>query len=427
MKNALTKNLGLKILSVIVSFTIWFVVININDPVDRTTFRNVPVIIQNTSMLTEKGKVFEVVDGSDSIDVTVWAQRTVLDTLGKENIVATADMGELTLSDSQVKIKLYSNKNNDRLESIIPSSENLVVNIENLKKRQLVVDITTTGEPAEGYILGSVNFEKYLVRITGAESVVDTVAHAQAVVDVSGLTQSVRTDATIKLLDENGEPVEDSKVTKDMERVNVGIEILQQKRVPIEVSATGTPADGYAYTGEISCNPSTIEVAATPNVLKNVKSIQIPETEVNLTGQTGDMRVKINIKDFLPDNVVLAERDGSGVINVVAKIEKTINKSIIIDEADITVQNVPEGYECSLAEGQECELVLSGIESDVNRFSSGLIKVYIDIQEYIDNLEDGLHGSHYRIPLTVVIPETERVSLVKTVYADVLINKLDEE
>lgn len=427
MKNALTKNLSLKILSLIVAFTIWFVVININDPVDRTTFRNVPVTILNTSMLTDKGKVFEVLDGSDSIDVTVWAQRTVLDTLGKENIIATADMGELTLSDSQVKIKLYSNKNNDRLESIIPSSENLMVNIENLKKRQLVVDITTTGEPADGYILGSVNFEKYLVRITGAESIVDKVSHAQAVVDVSGLSQSVRTDATIKLLDENGNPIEDTKLSKDMDRVNVRIEILQQKRVPVEVSSSGTPAEGYTFTGEVSCSPAYVDIAAPPALIKNIDSVSIPDSEINLTGQADDLHVKVNIKDYLPDNVVLSDKDSSGVINVTAKVEKTVTKSIILDETEIMVKDLPPEYACLLPEGQECEIVLSGIESDVASISSGYIKAYIDIKAYMDSLEEGLTGSHYRIPINVDLTDSEGVSVIKADFVEVILEKIEEE
>ncbi|MGN1171218.1 MAG: hypothetical protein ACI4SZ_06145, partial [Lachnospiraceae bacterium] len=89
MKKKLTANLGLKILAVLISVVIWFIVVNINDPVDKTVFRNIPVEILNADVITNEGKVYEVLDGSDTIDVTVLAKRSILDTLGKENIIAT--------------------------------------------------------------------------------------------------------------------------------------------------------------------------------------------------------------------------------------------------------------------------------------------------------------------------------------------------
>lgn len=83
MKKKLTANLGLKILAVLISVVIWFIVVNINDPVDKTVFRNVPVEILNADVITNEGKVYEVLDGSDTIDVTVLAKRSILDALGK--------------------------------------------------------------------------------------------------------------------------------------------------------------------------------------------------------------------------------------------------------------------------------------------------------------------------------------------------------
>ena len=123
MKKKLTDNLGLKILAVVFSFIIWFIVVNINDPVDKTVFRNVPVEILNTDAVTSQGKVYEILNNTDVIDVTVWAKRSILDTLGKDNIIATADMQEINFMDTMVRIKLSTNKYNDKLESITSATE----------------------------------------------------------------------------------------------------------------------------------------------------------------------------------------------------------------------------------------------------------------------------------------------------------------
>ncbi len=113
MKKKLTANLGLKILAVLFSVVIWFIVININDPVDKVVFRKIPVEILNEDAVTSQGKVYEILDGTNVIDVTVWAKRSVLDTLSADNIIATADMQEINLMDTMVRIKLSTNKYNE--------------------------------------------------------------------------------------------------------------------------------------------------------------------------------------------------------------------------------------------------------------------------------------------------------------------------
>ena len=219
MKNKLTDNLGLKILAVVFSFVIWFIVVNINDPVDKTVFRNVPVEILNTDAVTSQGKVYEILDNTDIIDVTVWAKRSILDTLGKDNIIATADMQEINFMDTMVRIKLSTNKYNDKLESITSATENMEIRIEDMKREQFMITTTTVGEPADGHILGSVSADQNLVRISGPESIVSRVDRAEASVDIAGLSQDIRTDATIRLYDADNNLIEDKNLKKSLDPV----------------------------------------------------------------------------------------------------------------------------------------------------------------------------------------------------------------
>ena len=258
MKKKLTANLGLKILAVLFSVAIWFIVININDPVDKAEFTKIPVEILNEDLITSEGKVYEILDGTNVIDVTVWAKRSVLDTLSRENIIATADMQEINLMDTMVRIKLSTNKYNEKLDNITSSTENLLVSIEDMKREQFVIEASTIGVPAEGYVVGSISTDQNLVSLTGPESVVSQVDRVEVPVTVSGVSQDIRTDATIKLFDAEGNPVSDKNLKKSLEQVKVNIEILQTKRVPLSFASTGEPAEGYALTGVIESTPSKI-------------------------------------------------------------------------------------------------------------------------------------------------------------------------
>lgn len=233
MKKKLTDNLGLKILAFLFSVVIWFIVVNINDPVDKTVFRNIPVEILNEDAVTSQGKIYEILDDSNVIDVTVWAKRSILDALGRENIIATADMQEINLMDTMVRIKLSTNKYNDKLDSIVSSTENMQIKIEDLKRKQFLITTRTVGEPADGYILGNVSADQNLVRVSGPESLVELVDHAEVSVDVAGLSQDIRTDVTIHLYDADNNPVQEDTLKKSLDQVQVGVEILQTKRVPL--------------------------------------------------------------------------------------------------------------------------------------------------------------------------------------------------
>lgn len=49
----------LKIMSLLLAFALWFVVISTNDPVDEKRFQNIKVSLLNTDLLAENGQVYE--------------------------------------------------------------------------------------------------------------------------------------------------------------------------------------------------------------------------------------------------------------------------------------------------------------------------------------------------------------------------------
>ena len=63
MKKKLTSKLMLKIVSVIVAFLFWLVIINITDPTTSNTFYDIPVQILNENVITSANQVYDIVDG----------------------------------------------------------------------------------------------------------------------------------------------------------------------------------------------------------------------------------------------------------------------------------------------------------------------------------------------------------------------------
>ena len=98
MKLKLTDNLFLKILSVGIAVLIWLVVMNINDA-EKTKVFSKSVKLINTDVITENGKVFRVVEGTDYVNVRVRTRKSVIDELSADDFIVTADMQKDTESD----------------------------------------------------------------------------------------------------------------------------------------------------------------------------------------------------------------------------------------------------------------------------------------------------------------------------------------
>lgn len=432
MKKKLTANLGLKILAVLFSVAIWFIVININDPVDKQVFRNIPVEILHEEAVINAGKVYEVLDGTNVIDVTVWAKRSILDTLGEENIIATADMQEINFMDTMVRIKLSTNKYNNRLESIGSNTENMLISIEDLKREQFVISVAPVGAPAEGYIVGNVSTDQNVVRVSGPESVVSRVDRAEVSVNAEGLTQDIRTNVSIRLYDKDNKPVEDENLKKSLDQVLVTLEILETKRVPLGLIFTGEPADGYALTGVIESNPSTVQIAGKGNAIRNISQINIPDSVLDVTGCTGNLVETVELKQYLPDGIAIADPDFSGTATITVYIEKEITSRIGIDANEVVIRGVPENREARLEvpEGT-VNITVRGLSDHMTGLEESEIAARINVEDYMTkNNLTVLEPGSYEMPLVVNLPEgirQEEDVVVQVVISDVVTGHNNEE
>ena len=164
----LTANLGLKIASLLFAALLWFLVTNISDPVDSVRFSNVPVTLRNTNSITDNNQVYQVLEDSDVIStVSVYAPRSIVDSLNKENVVAIADLENTTNIDGTyyVAIQLSTNKYSNQIQSISGSIDSVQLSIEDRAKmvdyfKDLTIqDIASTGADTQSTGLAQMLYE----------------------------------------------------------------------------------------------------------------------------------------------------------------------------------------------------------------------------------------------------------------------------
>lgn len=391
MKNRLMRNWGLKLASFLVAVILWLIVTNINDPVGTFRVYNVPVKIQNADLITDNGQVYEILDNTDVIDmVTISAKRSIIDSLNESNVVAVADMNDLTRLNT-ISIRLSTNKYNDKLESIKGSIDSVKLNIENERTKTLQLKTETTGTVKEGYMVGDITTDQNLIAISGPESVVSQVKRAVASVDVSGFTNNIGTDAEIRLYDENDKLITASSLVKNINKVRVTVDILEVKTVALNWKTTGTPARGYAATGEINATRNNVVVAGKSKTLHNIDAIEIPETVLDITGATESLETLIDLHDYLPDGVILAEEGFEGKVQVHVVVEAISERVIKIDAGRIQVQNMPEGFVYEIIGEEEgdnaYDVTLVGLARDLDALDVSTLQVTADIAAMMEERE----------------------------------------
>ncbi len=349
MKSKLTNNVGLKILSVLSAMFLWLVVVNVDDPVISRTYSGIPVEVVNGNAITSEGKTYEILDGSDTISVIVSAKRSVIEEMSKDYIKATADMKDMTFMDT-VAIEVRSTRYSDRIESITPRTKNLKVQIEDLLRKQLEIAVETTGKPNSGYIVGTLKPGINMLSISGPASLVSQIMTARAVVDVTGMRNDISTSSIVSLYTASGEVIEDAMVESSVAEVHVDVQILETKEIPLAYAISGTPADGYGATGVVEISPSTVVIAGKGDYFNNMSVLSIPAERISIANASADMTVTINLSDYLPSGVVFADADFNGNVTVTAYVGHLQRKAVDVPTANITIENVPEGYTAVLVD-----------------------------------------------------------------------------
>lgn len=426
----LIRNLGLKIVSFFLAMALWLLVVNIDDPVVRWTFLDVPVTIKNADVITNQGMIYEVLDDTDVVPrVTVYAPRSVGETISKSDIVATADMNTLN-SLNILQVVFSVPKVGNKVSDIRGSADSVRVSIENKKNVQKVLKTTVIGEAPEGYVVGNVTTDQNLVRVAGPESVVNRVASANINIDMNSLsefTSDIQTSVPVRLYDEDGNEVEGSTLTKNPENVMIKIEILSTKDVPLRFEIDGNPAEGYGLNGMVTSDVQTVRIAGRRSAVGNVNEIVIPSEAFAISEASEDTTVQIDVCDYLPENVQMADKSTVLPVHVTIGVEKETAATYTLQAEDVRIVNVPEGSTCEL-KGLEEEYTVSvvGIRSAMSSISARNLTASLDIAAWME--EQGMQelrpGAY---PVTLQYNNPEYTEIEQPVTATLTVFEVTEE
>ncbi len=425
MKHKWTNNLGLKVVSLLVSCLIWLVVTNTNDPESTQVYKNVPITIKNQDTITNANKTFTVVDGVDKINVYVTARKTVRAALNSGSFTVKADMENYNEALGTVPLEVSCEDARIRQEDIriIPSS--LKINMEDKVEQNFGVAVVTTGKADKGYELGKTTIVTGdTIRIAGPQSLINIIGKVTISLDITNMNTDSTNFYPIRIEDKNGAVLTDGQMSNLELKNSDGVSLQNNSAevrteiwkvyndIPLKANVTGEVAPGFKVSS-ITLSPQTINLVASEDAIEALGGELTLKDDISVEGLSETQDYTVDLNDTLNqyDNIRL-ETDISSAITIHVGIDEVGSKTFQMPISDIIMHNTPSDKKLIFS---PADAVSISVKTTDDTEPGDIDMTLADITAEIDLKSCEINGS-YTLPVEITLPQGyELVNDVKIV------------
>ena len=386
MKEKLLNNLGLKILSIFVAFFVWLVVMNVSNPLTSGS-KEVPLETVNGQVLTAANRAYEI-NGKSTVTVNYRVRTRDAYRIKSSDFRAYVDLAELYSVTGSVEVKVEILSNKELISEITTKPGVVRVQTEELQSKPFELQTKITGHAAEGYSDGKVELTPATITVEGPVSQVGMISYMGVELNVDGAASDLTGTAKPRFYDANGNELSDigERITVDTGEISYRVAINKVKSLPLDFEVTGTVAPGYQYTG-VECSSRDVKVTGLKTNLADVNKITIPASELNINRAASDVVVTVDLRDYLPEGVELAESQNPSV-EIRLKVEKLVNRTIILMDEEIEQKNPSEDYHYRFIP-EKMEVVVQGLSEDLESLNGSDLGASVNLAD----LGSGMHSA----------------------------------
>ena len=394
VKDFFTKNIVLKIVSILFAILLWGYVLMSDNPTRIKTIPNVSVNIEGEADLLARRLVLCGDKDFEQVTVRVRTQLTDYADLNADDVTATINLSTIT-GKGEYNLTVSPNSASGTPYSVSPSQ--VRVKVDNLVSRRIPIEIDQIGALPEGYWAGVLTTSRTDIDIEGAAEDVARVAKAVGTLDLTDCTQNVNQSVLLTLYDEDGNEVESSVLLGTLPTVTVRMEVLRQKTVPIDVASALLGTDSLPANYELASygvsGDGTVRIIGEEDVLAGIDSLTIDPVDVS--GRKESLLEELPL--VIPDGVRLLDGD---TVNLYVNIRE-INDSVSFTDMPIDVKGLGRRLEAILSE-KSADITLNGRISLISLLDRGDVELYIDLED----MEAGV----YEAPVMVKLPREEMMT-----------------
>lgn len=335
------KKIAFMLASLVAAVLLWLYVVTVVAPEATTSVSGIPISIDGTIILEERGLIITNQDVS-TLSLNVSASRVNLSKLNADSIRVNADAsrirepGEYPLT---CTVTFPDTVRSSEVDILRKSPEAVTITVSRLERKTIPVTLNWTGDLKEGFLLEADNavMDPAEVVVIGPDYEVEQIKEAVVSYNVSDLEETVIDTVPLSFLNEEKEEVEFSDLTSvNASQVNMTLPVLRTKEIKLEVNML--EGGGVSKNNvKVQMEPKSIWVKGPADSIERLEDSFIVGT-VDLS--TLSDREERTFLLSLPTGVT----NVSGEDQVTASFRITGVRTDTISISDIRLVNEPEDY-----------------------------------------------------------------------------------
>ena len=297
-----TRRLWMKLLSLLLAVLLWNYVVSSNHTITRSkTVTGLNGYVTSQSTLSTYGLALLDDPSSALTNVTVKLEVAQSDyaLASTDNVQVMLDLSSVRTAGAQ-EVPLKASTTYGKVTSILP--ESVTLTFETLDSRSVPVSVELTGEKNADCWYSVSRTNPSVITVSGAASIVRSISQARVYSDVTGVSESYMRAEPYVLLDNEGNEITQSMLTRSSSSITVVTDVYPTKEIPISTDiadvVTGRVAEGYEVK-EIVIQPESITVAAEQELLEGISELLIEPVSVEGLSQSFSARAMISLlSDF---------------------------------------------------------------------------------------------------------------------------------
>ena len=352
MKRLFNNNLTLKIISVLIAFVAWLLVIENMDRESYATFRDISIDMTNVEESISTLGLNSISPDVELANVNVSGVMYAVGNLKKEDISVAPDVSKVTGAGVYELPLVGTIKNSGsevQISSVVPSR--ITVRFDTLHSKTLAIESSLNGLKSEvGYLIQDELVNPAQVTITGPEAEVSRISRCEIRTEVSEkLKETYSKKSAIVLLDKNGTEISSDNITMDVSEATVTIPVLKIRDIPVELQFINVPDHFPLDELNFTLSKEEIPVAGVEASVDKYASILLDHIDFKQMG--------IGSSYAFPVQLQMGFRNIENIQSVQVTLDGEGLSSRRMDLENVHVINVPLGYKAEpLAEN------LTGVE-----------------------------------------------------------------
>lgn len=368
MKNKLLTVL----LSVAIAFGLWIYVITVEQPESETTYYNIPVVLQNESILAERGLM--ITSERPAVTLHLSSTRTNLNQLNESNINVIANVNSVVTPGTHELPYNVSYPGNVPAGSVTRKSSSpdmITLKVENRVTKPVPVVPVFNGSVPEGMIADkeNVQLDYTVIEVSGPESVLEQITQAVIQVELQDQTETIAQEYAYTLCNDAGEPVDSQWVTTNAEVLNLTLQIKRVKEIELKVTVV-SGGGATEQTSAIDIQPKVIRISGSDALLEGLDVLDLGT--VNLGELTAD--TVMNLPIILPEGIT----NETGITEAVVDVKFPNLRTTSMNIDNIQLINVPEGLQAELVT-QVLEVKLRGPAALIESIQPENVSITVDL------------------------------------------------